>query len=140
MAEELARLVREELLVLELDDPATDAVLVYLPRTRRARRDEGFDQSERIVHAMSETLAIPAVSALVRSRHSHVQKALTASDRARNAKESFRCHKETLVRGKYVILVDDVVTTGAGMGACVRLLMKAGARGVLCVCMASAKN
>ena len=140
VAEELSSLVREELKVLELPNVASDAVLVYLPRTRRAHRDEGFDQSERITRAMSDTLGIPVVAAITRTTHSHVQKALTASERAKNAKISFQCENSESVRGKYVLLVDDIVTTGAGMGACVRLLMKAGAKGVLCFCIASTKK
>ena len=140
VARELSALIREELFVLELNDPAKEAVLVYLPRTRRARRDEGFDQSERITRALSDELQIPVARAIVRARHSQVQKALTASARARNAKVSFRCEHAEAVRGKYVLLLDDIVTTGAGMRACTSLLMKAGAKGVLCFCIASTKN
>ena len=41
------------------------------------------------------------------------------------------------IENKYVILFDDIVTTGASMAACAKLLKKAGAKGVICVCMAS---
>ena len=140
VAGELSKLVREELKVLELQHPENEAVLVYLPRTRRAHRDEGFDQSERIACAMSDELGLPVASVIARTKNSHMQKALTASERAQNAKKSFQCEGAGAVRGKYVLLVDDIVTTGAGMSACVRLLMKAGAKGVLCFCIASAKN
>lgn len=140
VAKELSALVRKELSILELDRPMDEAVIVYLPRTKKARRDEGFDQSERITRAMSDVLHIPVVQAISRTRHSHTQKVLNASERAKNARTGFQCVAPEAVCGKYVILVDDIVTTGAGMGACTALLMKAGARGVLCFCIASTKN
>ncbi len=136
MARELARLVREELSVLSLDDPAREVVLTYAPRSRKAVRVEGFDQSKRMVRALSRELSIPFVSAFSRTRRTDVQKFLSADERMKNASKSFRCIAPTEVDGKYVILFDDVVTTGASMGACVSLLYKAGARGVLCFCMA----
>ncbi len=137
IASELATLVREELRVLELDDPAHDAVLVYLPRSRKATRAEGFDQSERITRALSDELGIPFVGAIVRTRRARVQKALNAADRMKNAKQSFRYVEAADVKGKYVFLLDDIVTTGAGMRVCTSLLQKAGAKGVLCFCIAT---
>ena len=140
VAKELSVPVREELAVLSLPNLSSSAVLVYLPRTRRARRDEGFDQAERVAHAMADELGIPVASVISRTRHGHEQKALSASERAKNARMGFCCSRAEEIRGKYVILIDDIVTTGAGMAACTRLLMKAGARGVLCFSIATTKN
>ena len=140
VAKELSVLVREELTVLELEDAEKEAVLVYLPRTKKARRDEGFDQAERITRAMSDELSIPVVCAITRTNNGHVQKLLNATEREKNAKTSFVCTDAEAVCGRYVLLVDDIVTTGAGMGACTSLLMKAGAKGVLCFCIAYAKK
>ena len=140
VAKELSALVREELAVLALDDVAKQAALVYLPRTRKARRDEGFDQAERITRAMSDELSIPVSRAIVRTRNGDVQKRLNATEREKNAQASFGCIDAEAIRGRYVLLVDDIVTTGAGMGACTSLLMRAGAKGVLCFCIAYTKK
>ena len=136
VADELAPLVREELAVLSLGVPAEEAVIVYLPRSRRAKRAEGFDQSERLSRALSRILEIPVAKAIVRTRRGRVQKALGAAERMKNAKESFRYDPHVDVKGKYVLLFDDVVTTGAGMSVCTSLLRQAGAKGILCFCMA----
>lgn len=136
-ARELASLVREELRVIEPDDLSRETVIVYLPRSRKAVRDEGFDQSERLARALSAELGIPMLRAIARTRHTKVQKTLNATDRMKNAKQSF-CYVEGCdVKGKYVLLVDDIVTTGAGMRVCTALLRRAGAKGVLCFCIAT---
>ena len=122
--------------MLSLDDPANEVVIVYLPRSRRAKRAEGHDQSERLARALSRMTGIPVARAIVRTRHGRVQKDLRASDRMKNAKKSFRYNPRVDVKGKYVVLLDDVVTTGAGMSVGVSLLRQAGARGILCFCMA----
>lgn len=136
VAKEIALAVREELRVLSLDDPSEDAVLSFVPRSRGARRVEGFDHAERITRALSAELGIPMRRAIERTRGGRVQKNLTASERIQNAKQSLRLSEQADVNGKYVLLFDDVVTTGAGMSACTALLRKAGARGVLCFCFA----
>lgn len=136
VADELAPLMCEELAVLSVDLPSEQAVIVYLPRSRQAKRAEGFDQSERLSRALSRILKIPVAKAIVRTRRGRVQKDLGAVERMENAKESFRYNPHVDVKGKYVLLFDDVVTTGAGMSVCTALLRRAGAKGVLCFCMA----
>ena len=136
VAREMAIRVREELRVLSPDNPAEQVVLTYAPRSRRALRIEGFDQSRRMARALSKELSVPYVTALARTRGTGMQKALSADARMKNVSKSFCCIAPNEVAGKYVLLLDDVVTTGASMGECVSLLMRAGAKGVLCFCIA----
>ena len=136
VANELARQIREELCVLSLDGSMDEVLLTYLPRSRRAVRDEGFDQSERMARAVGAVLGISVEKMILRTHFSRIQKALNARERMRNAKQSFFLSPDAGVQGKYVILIDDIVTTGAGMSVCAALLRKAGARGILCFCIA----
>lgn len=134
IADELSPRIISELKVLELD-AKTDAVLVSVPRGKSARRTNGFDQSEIICRCLSDKLQIPYENIIKRARESGEQKKLTKDSRFRNVEASFKC--VGALENKYAILFDDVVTTGASMAACVKLLKKAGAKGVICVCMAS---
>lgn len=136
VAREMAIRVREELRVLSPDNLAAEVVLTYAPRSRQAVRVEGFDQSRRMARALSRELSVPYVTTFARTRGTGVQKKLSADARMKNASESFRCIAPNEVAGKYVLLLDDVVTTGASMGECVSLLRRAGAKGVLCFCIA----
>lgn len=113
-------------------------VVTYLPRTVRAVRLHGFDQSKHLARELSRILGFP-MQRLIRRTHgaNRVQKQLSASERAENAKRSFASVRRAECRGKTVLLVDDVVTTGAGMAACARLLYSLGARRVIGVCVAA---
>ena len=134
IAEELRGRLLSELETLGLDTEK-DVVLVNVPRGRNARRTYGFDQSELICRALSEKTGIPYEKMIKRAKESSEQKKLTKDKRFRNVSASFRCIGK--IEDKYAVLFDDVVTTGASMAACTDLLKKAGAKGVICVCIAS---
>ena len=115
-----------------------ECILTYLPRTPRAVRLCGFDQSKNLCRALSDLLGIP-MQALVRRRFgaNRVQKRLSQEERLKNAKASFRPSRHADCTGKTVLLVDDVVTTGAGLSECARVLYGRGAKRVLCVAIAA---
>ncbi len=112
-------------------------VLTYLPRTARAVRIRGIDQSKNLALALSRVLGIP-MRPLIRRRRgaNRVQKQLTFAEREKNARLSFCAARYAQCRGMTVLLVDDIVTTGAGMAACARILYALGARRVIGVCVA----
>ena len=134
VARELSVLVQEEMKLLEID--AKDALIAFVPRSRQAVRVEGFDQSERMARALSQLLGIDAKCVLARSGRSHEQKKLGGAARMKNAAGKFVCTDPVAIKGKYVFLYDDVVTTGASMAACVKELRAAGVRGVIGVALA----
>lgn len=136
LAKELSKLVIKECRQLDLDHPAEEAVIVYLPRTKKAKRREGFDQSERLAKALSAVSGIPFVSAFHRMGRSKEQKNLQRKERFENVKGKFSLENSKEIKGKCVFLLDDIVTTGAGMSECVKLLRRSGARFVICVCIA----
>ncbi len=136
LAEELAPAVRGEMSTLDIEHPEEDVVAVAVPRGRKAKRVYGFDQSELIVRAIGEQMQIPTASVIRRRNGGKEQKKLSRDGRFRNIRYLFRIKDGERVRGKHVLLFDDVVTTGASMAACVELLKQAGARTVICVCIA----
>ena len=111
--------------------PDSSAVLVPMPRSRQALLDNGFDQGKTIGRRIASALGIEYAEA-IKHRGSKKQKLLGYRDRLRNTKDAFTLdekHTET-VRGKRVILYDDIITTGASAAVCVKLMREAGATGV----------
>ena len=117
-------------------DAARDAVIVNVPRGVKARAAHGFDQSELVCRELSFITGIPYLPALKRRRGGKEQKKLDKGKRFRNVSSLFKLRCEDDVKDKYVLLFDDVVTTGASLAACASRLRKAGAKGRICLTVA----
>jgi ComF family protein len=114
-------------------------LLVPVPvhRERAARR--GYDQATLLASAAARTLVWPVVEALERWHATTAQYELDRRARAANVAGAFRVRdaaSATAVRGRWVVLVDDVMTTGATLTACAIALQEAGAAAVSAVTMA----
>ncbi|MBR2354381.1 MAG: ComF family protein [Clostridia bacterium] len=134
LASELLPLVREELKALEIE--SSEALLTYIPRGRKSNIKYGTDQSESVTRALSVLCEVPFANTLHRKWGGKEQKRLSARERQKNLRQLFSVEDPSLVKGKVVLLFDDVVTSGASMATCVSLLKKAGASAVLCFCVA----
>lgn len=124
--------------VLAREKLARETVLVtYLPRSRRAVLTHGIDQAEVLARALARSLNLPYAPLIERRRGANLaQKDLTEAERVENAKHAFCVGKDADCRKKTVLLVDDVVTSGAGMAVGTRLLRKMGASCVIGVSVA----
>jgi competence protein ComFC len=87
----------------------------------------GFDQSEEIARRVSKKLGCPAENLFVRVTESEEQKNLGGHERKANARDSILLRKSRFRRGSKVLLIDDILTTGATVSSCAGLLVEAGA-------------
>jgi ComF family protein len=122
-------------------------LLVPVPvHADRARR-RGYDQAELIARVAGERLGVPCASILERRRATIAQFDLDRSARATNVAGAFGLRAglpeaiagipaERALDGRWVILIDDVVTTGATLSACAETLVAAGALGVSAITVA----
>lgn len=108
-------------------------VVTNVPRKPGRVLKYGFDHSEEIAKAISVKLGIKYVK-LLKSKLKAAQKKLYGDERIRNAKFDY-LKRSADVAGKRVLLIDDIVTTGASMGACAVLIRGLGAREVIGACM-----
>lgn len=103
----------------------TVVVPVPLHWWRRVRR--GYNQSAAIARGVAAGLGLPMRDALCRPRPTPAQTTRSAAERWENVREAFRLRAGAVVRGERVVLVDDVLTTGATCDAASRALLAAGA-------------
>lgn len=114
-------------------------LIVPVPLHRRRQFWRGFNQSELIATAIAKKYHRHITkSALRRRLFSHSQIGLPKLRRAENVHDAFDVSDGGLVKGKTVILVDDIVTTGATLSACAYVLKKAGAKRVIAIVLARA--
>ena len=135
--EDVAKFCAEELaaaITAGVED-LSDFVLSYVPRRPKNRRKYGVDQARILAEHIGKLLNIPVVHAL-RSRARASQKKLNAQERKANA--VFVPKRGVDLSGKRVLLVDDIVTTGASMGSAAFALRSIGAREIVGVCFAIA--
>ena len=106
-------------------------VLTWIPVSLLRRMKRGFDQTENITLAVAEELGVPAVRTLKKIRHTPAQSSIpTADARRANVLNAYRVTDPALVRGKRILLLDDILTTGATASECAKTLRLAGAEEV----------
>ena len=114
---------------------AERAALIPVPLTTERRRERGFNQALLLSDALSPHWRIPVWrDALVRTRSTGTQTRLTPGERSANVHGAFAVPDGTTLgprermRGLHLVVVDDVLTTGATLNACATALFNAGAR------------
>ncbi|MEO6034006.1 MAG: ComF family protein [Verrucomicrobiota bacterium] len=108
-------------------------LIVPVPLHALKQREREFNQAERLARQLSRVTRIPMSAKLLeRVEFTRTQTALTRTQRADNVRHAFRIRKKTRLDGQRIILLDDVLTTGATTSACAKVLQKAGA-GEICV-------
>ncbi len=131
LAETMARTMRP------LVAAAPDMILVPVPLHRSRLWWRGFNQSGLIAASLAKLTGMehrPAM--LTRVRRTRALRNMNAKARANEVKSAFRVDPTADVRGRHILLVDDVLTTGSTSEACAKTLLRAGADRVDLICFA----
>ncbi len=129
----LAQFVRENLYF------AQTPVVMPIPLHPKRLRQRGFNQSLSLArYIVSELRGQLDYLSLSRGKFTAPQTKLSRQERLKNLRKAFVLRRPEVVKGKTVLLVDDVATTGTTFNECAKVLRKAGATEVLCVALARA--
>ncbi|MGA7511666.1 MAG: ComF family protein [Candidatus Sulfotelmatobacter sp.] len=128
----LGRMLADAIATLEPELPANSVTVIPVPLHRTKFRQRGFNQAELIARAAmkirpcGDRLHLCA-GALERKRDTASQIGLTSHQRRENLRGAFAVAQPESVKGREVLVVDDVYTTGATVSECARVLRRAGA-------------
>ena len=114
----------------------SSTVITYTPRSRKAVNEKGFDQAEILARLCAQKIGCKFFKLIKRTSSARQQKDLDGTERMENAKNSFALVDEVTPEASTVIVVDDIVTTGASLAICVKLLKNKGFENIICLAVA----
>lgn len=121
--------------------PESFDVLTWVPVSGLRKLKRGYDQSALLAKAVGKELGIPATSVLKKIRHTPPQSQLKeASQRRANILGAYKVKNRCEISGKRILLLDDVVTTGATASECAKMLLSANAKEVYFAAIAAASH
>ena len=116
-------------------------VLTWAPVSRARKRKRGYDQSALLCREIGIHLRLESMQTLRKIKDSPAQSTLTdAAQRRANVSGAYRAERPECFAGKRVLIIDDIVTTGATLAECSRTLLQAGASDVVYAAFAAPRK
>ena len=115
-------------------------LISWAPLGRKRLRKRGYDQAKLLALALSERLGKPCEQLLIKTKDNPPQSGTGSPEKRRaNVSGVYRVKEPALVKGRRILLVDDIVTTGATLGECAKELKAAGAEQVCAVTLSRSR-
>lgn len=114
-------------------------IITYVPMNKKALRKRGFNQSKFLAKCISESFNKPVKECIIKVKPTKDQIGLDQTSRFDNLMNSFKIYDRTVIENKKVLLVDDVITTGATAFYCCKELLNNGAEKVTILTAAKSK-
>ncbi|WP_291636376.1 ComF family protein [Clostridium sp.] len=118
LAEYMLEFIRENKLQFDL--------IAYVPMTKKALKNRGYNQSEFLANYLSRFLNIPVICNLIKTEDTKDQIGLSGEERWGNMEKCFNVKENKFIKNKKILLVDDVITTGATAFYCAHKLKESG--------------
>ncbi|MFU7516960.1 ComF family protein [Clostridium sp. HCS.1] len=101
--------------------------IVYIPSSKKAIKNRGFNQCEYLAKEINKNLDISICNDVIKNKNVKEQKLLSKEERCKNIKGAFKLKTDKNIKNKKLLLIDDVMTTGATLYECEKLLKENGA-------------
>ncbi|WP_297630272.1 phosphoribosyltransferase family protein [uncultured Clostridium sp.] len=113
-------------LIEKLKDEKEEYILTFVPISKRKMKKRGFNQCEYLCKKAGKVLKIDVIETLIQVKDVREQKTLSKQERSNNVKGIFKIINKEKIKNKKLILVDDVITTGATLKECEKILKNGG--------------
>lgn len=103
-------------------------LVTWVPVSEKRKKDRGYDQAELLARDVGEMLGLPVLSTLEKSRNNAANSGIRQEERRRaNVSGVYKTANGAIIKDKAVLVIDDVITTGATLSECARTLLMGGA-------------
>ncbi len=132
--------VYAELLADCVRDSGLDCdMITWAPLSKRRLRKRGYDQARLVAETAAKQLDKPCVRTLEKTRDNPPQSSLDGAEKRKaNAAGVYRCMQADKIKGKTILIIDDIVTSGSTLSECAKVLRGAGAAEIYAAAVASA--
>ena len=123
------------------DFPEGFDLITWVPTGARRIRKRGYDHARLISNAVADELGYEATQLLQKVKETPPQSSMTTPEqRKKNIADAYSVIDHDLIKGKTILLLDDVITSGSSCAECSKTLRKAGAKTVFCAAIAAKSN
>lgn len=129
--EEIVKTVKRDFSQVDFD------LVTCVPQTKKRRRERGYNQSALLAKSIAASLNLKLEeNLLIKTRETANQHELKGKSRLTNLKGAFSVSETAEIKGKIILLCDDIKTTGATLNECRKTLLKSGVKDVYCAAIA----
>lgn len=104
--------------------------IVFIPSSKKTLKQRGFNQCEYLANELSKKIKVDLYKDIIKVKNTKEQKLLSKEDRFKNISGAFDLKDKNNIKNKRLLLIDDVVTTGATVYECEKILKKNGAESI----------
>lgn len=116
-------------------------IITWVPLSRRRLRKRGYDQAQLLAEAVARYMSVPCEKLLRKTRNNPAQSGTaSAAARRENVRGVYAPVKPEMISGKTVLIVDDIITTGSTLSECAKILKAEGAKKILALTLARARD
>ncbi|MBQ0098501.1 MAG: ComF family protein [Oscillospiraceae bacterium] len=113
-------------------------IITCVPMHKKDFRKKGYNHSKLLAKEIAKFLGVSYLDTLLKTKQTPKQHKLPLSKRKTNLKGAFKLADKEIVKGKTILLVDDVITTGATLSFCSKELLKGNPKNIYCVTLTNA--
>ena len=115
-------------------------VISSVPMHEIDLKERRYNQSELLARELSKRLDIPYAELLIKVKHTKKQQSCSYKERKTNLRGAFKITDKTLVNGRNILMIDDIITTGETLGACCKTLNRSKPGIICCATIANASR
>ncbi|MCH5299181.1 MAG: ComF family protein [Ruminococcus sp.] len=127
--------------IMDMKNDVAFDLVTYVPMHPSRERKRGYNQSKLLAREVSKLIGIECADLLEKVKNNPEQHKCTSSkERKENVKGVFSVVDKQAVKGKNILVIDDILTSGYTLGECCRVLSKAGGRVIQCATLCARNN
>lgn len=107
-------------------------VITSVPLHKKRLKKRGYNQSRLLAKEIGKLMGISYEDLLLKQKNNKIQHTLNRKERIKNVKNAYRVIDKSMVKGKNILIIDDIITTGYTLGECCKMLRNAKANLIVC--------